>query len=559
VVAFTIFAYYRGIAYLDVFAAPRFLRGDWTTYIVSSNYLRTSPLFTLPIAKVPDYIAPVGTNLAMTDSLPVISPIHRAVLAIWPDRAVQLIGWEMLMAVALTFLLVAHFLDTVTEVDLAPLPREGLTLALATIVTTAPFWGAQAIHPALMQQWILVWALAGALRRCPSVLGGHLRPIEQGWTGIGPICAAAAVQPYLIPMAALPALAPDLARVRTAPKQVAIKFAVAAGAVVAISLLLGYIGSGGKAGSSGFGYYAADLVTAFNPMRYSNWLHALGVTRGAIGGFGYLGVGALALVAAGAFIGLARRLRRRGQAGEAADVSATDDTPGAANRWPARWLFLSIGMLTVFAVLPHVRFLGHQLVDLSSLTRHVHSLTAVFRVNGRFVWPFLWLVLLLAAAGVLRAGRLLAPCVIGLALVLQLGDVARPGSPLRPEPQVEYEAARHALLAQRADGATSVQFQPPVVIPGCNNLDFGPQFERLGDVLLASAVLRLPVNSGYTARLVPAFVRINCRAQPAAYAAGDYDPSVVYVLPASGTTVPAGLTCTQITREMLGCRAVRTR
>jgi hypothetical protein len=97
------------------------------------------------------------------------------------------------------------------------------------------------------------------------------------------------------------------------------------------------------------------------------------------------------------------------------------------------------------------------------------------------------------------------------------------------------------------------------VIPGCNNQEFGPQFERLGDVLLASAVLRLPVNSGYTARLVPDFLAINCRAQPAAFAAGDYDPRVVYVLPSSGTSVPAGLACTQITREMFGCRAVRTR
>src|SRR4051812_41844716 len=162
-VAFVIFAWYHGVAYLDILAAPRFLHGDWTTYIVSSNYLRTSPLLTMPIAKLPGYIAPVGTHLATTDSLPVISPLYRLLLGLWPDRPVQLVGWEVLAAIVLTFLTVARFLDAVTDAGLRPLPRELLTLALATVVTVAPFWAVQDGHPALMQQWILVWALAGAL------------------------------------------------------------------------------------------------------------------------------------------------------------------------------------------------------------------------------------------------------------------------------------------------------------------------------------------------------------------------------------------------------------
>jgi len=179
----------------------------------------------------------------------------------------------------------------------------------------------------------------------------------------------------------------------------------------------------------------------------------------------------------------------------------------------------------------------------------------VFRVNGRFVWPLLWLALLLASACVLRAGRTIAPCVVGTALVLQLGDVPRPASLLRPPADVEYDAARQTLLTEKAAGATAVQLQPPVVLPGCFNQEFGSKVERIGDVLLAAAVLRLPVNSGYTARLVPKFVTINCRAQRAAYAAGHYDPRVVYVLPDSRTPPPAGLTCTPLTRAMLACRA----
>jgi hypothetical protein len=464
---------------------------------------------------------------------------------------VQLVGWEVLAAVVLTFLTVTRFLDAVTGVRLRPLPRELLTLALATVMTLAPFWDIQDGHPALMQQWILVWALAGALRRCPTVLGGHLRPIEPGWTGLGPICAAAAVHPYLIPMAALPALAPDVARLGRAPRRVVTKIAAALGSAVAISVVLGYLGSGAKLGSVGFGNGAADVATMLNPSHYSNWFDAMRYSPGPVGGFGYLGVGALVVVGAGAALAVVLRIAHR-------SGGVSDRAP--ASRWPARCLYLSIALLTIFAMSPQVRILGHQLIDVTTVTRHIESVTAVYRVNGRFVWPALWLTLLLASARTLRAGRIVVSCIVGAALILQLGDVARPPSLLRPPGDVEYDAARQTLLRQIAAGATAVQFEPPVLLPGCHDPKAnGSDFERLGDVLLAASVLRLPVNSGYTARVVPKLIAINCVAQPAAYRAGHYDPSVVYVLHPSGNAVPANLTCTGLTREMIACRAVRTR
>jgi hypothetical protein len=546
-VAFVIFAAYHGLAYLDIFAAPRFLQGDWTTYVVSSNYLRTSPVLTVPIATVPGYIAPVGTNLGMTDALPVISPLYRVLLEVWPDRPIALVGWEVLVAIVLTFLTVARLLDAVTGVRLRPLPRELATLALATVATLAPFWSIQVGHPALMQQWIIVWALAGALRRCPTVLRGHLRPIAPGWTGLGPICVAAAVHPYLIPMAALPALAPDVARLRRAPQQVLAKGAVALISVVAISVILGYLGTGARLGSSGFGYYAADLATVLNPMGYSNWLGDLHLSPGADGGYGYLGVGALVLVAAGAVAAIVRVVARRSGSGPA---------PAPVDPWPARCLYLAIALLTTFAVLPEVRVFGHQVLDLTLLTRHVASATAVYRVNGRSVWPVLWLTLLLGTASALRAGRRAAACIVGGALVLQVGDAALPATPLRPPARVEYDAARRTLQTEIASGATSVQFQPPVVMPGCHAARArGADFQRLGDVLLAAAVLRLPVNSGYTARLVPRFVAVDCKAEAAAYRARDFDPRVVYVRPAAAGRIPRRLSCARITRAMLACRS----
>ena len=65
---------------------------DWTTYIVSPNYLRGGPLLSLPIGQIPKYVAPVGTALAHTDTVPLLTPLYRLLLAIYPDRPIQLLS-----------------------------------------------------------------------------------------------------------------------------------------------------------------------------------------------------------------------------------------------------------------------------------------------------------------------------------------------------------------------------------------------------------------------------------------------------------------------------------
>src|SRR4051794_9143846 len=55
--------------------APQMMTNDWVTYIVAPNYLRSAPVLSLPIGRVPDYIAPVGSSLGLSDAVPVLTPI----------------------------------------------------------------------------------------------------------------------------------------------------------------------------------------------------------------------------------------------------------------------------------------------------------------------------------------------------------------------------------------------------------------------------------------------------------------------------------------------------
>ncbi len=553
VVPTLLFGRYHRFTYLNPVKVARLLVGDdWTTYLVSPNFLRGAPLLSLPLAKVPGYLAPAGTSLAKTDSVPALMPLYRLLLAILPGRPVQLVGLMLFVAFLGTFNAVARFCDHV-RVDVPWAAREAVTLAAGAVFVIAPFWNIQYVHPALMQHWILVWALTGALRRCPTFLGGRFEQTRRRGTGLGPICVAAAVQPYLIPMVALPALAPDFAFLRTRPWWLVRKVLTALAAIVVISVALGYLGGGGKLGSTGFGDYAGDLGTVLDPDAQSRFVADLPSTAGAVGGYGYLGLGAALVAGYGIVVTLRQRRTRawRLAVGEPGPFDATHP----ADRAALRWFGLGVGLVTLYALLPDVRLFGRTILRFDRLTDPFSSLTALFRVNGRFVWMALWLALLVGAAYLLVARMRVAAVVLTAAVGLQVADVV-PWTPLvRPTETIQYDGALRVFEAQRDTGARSVQFQPPVVIPGCYAQEYG-SFGALGDALLAASVAGLSVNSGYTARLSPEHVERNCTTEARAFVQGTYADDVLYVLP-KGAETPIALRCEPLTTELSACRTAR--
>jgi hypothetical protein len=543
-VPLAIFARYYDLAYLNVANAPRMLVGDdWTTYLVSPNYLRSSSVFAFPIGELTHYLSPVGTSLAQTDSLPILTPIYRVLLALLPGRPIQLVGPLILSAILLTFNAVARFLDSI-EIDRPWLAREAATLAAAALLVTAPFWNLQHSHPALMQQWIIVWSLSLALRRCPGVLRGKLRVETNRWAGLGPVFAASAVQPYLIPMVLVPGIAPDLIAWRTQPKWLLTKLALALGGTVVITYTLGYLVTGVRLGSTGFGAYSADLLALVDSDGHSRLLANLPSTPDAVGGYAYVGLGGVALLLSGIVIAIGHRWNQRTQSNQAV----------REGKGKPRILYGSVLLLSVYALMPQIRLGGETIVDLSALTEPLSSLTALFRVNGRFVWVVVWLGLLLVSGWILvglkahHAVWLLSGC-----LVLQIVDVIPFPLYLRDPATIEYDGALAQLQQEKNAGVRSIQFQPPLVIPGCYPPEFR-SFAAVGDVLLASAVLDLPVNSGYTARAREGATVAICEQQAQEFRLGTVAPTILYIVPKGGFA-PESLNCSPLTSHLDMCRS----
>jgi Family of unknown function (DUF6311) len=467
VVPVILFGRYQRFAYLVPTASPRMLVGDdWTTYLVSPNYLRGSAFLTWPLARVPGYIAPDGTSLGQTDIVPVLTPLYRALLQVLPGKPVQIVGFLLLFAYLASYFLCFNFVQSFTKRH----PwwvRELAAASTASIIVIAPFWNLQYVHPALMQQWVLIWAVIGSLRRCFNSQPERARTAR--WSTV-PVLVSAVLQPYLIPMTAAICLGPDLALVRLHPLAVIKKWTITIFAALFLAFALGYIESGSNLGSDGFGSYASDLVALVDPDNQSNILPNIATTPGAIGGYAYPGMGALMLLFSAVVTGVLRPFRSRSDlAGKEAEPDEFNGDP-VSHHGRARFVgLLAVVFLTgVFAIGPAIRIRTRKVLDVSRITDHVSSLTAVFRVNGRFVWVTVWFILLLSIAHVcqIASSRFLS---IGLPVffILQLFDVV-PWTPLlRANGSIEYDAARSTLTKLKSGGIETIQFIPPVLIPGC--------------------------------------------------------------------------------------------
>ncbi len=83
-------------------------------------------------------------------------------------------------------------------------------------------------------------------------------------------------------------------------------------------------------------------------------------------------------------------------------------------------LLVAVGVLTLFAFSTRVTLGSTELVDFTP--KHLFAIGA-FRCSGRFIWPSVYLITLLAIATVARRGRRFAIPLLGIAFLAQLLDL----------------------------------------------------------------------------------------------------------------------------------------
>lgn len=530
-VAGVVFAARVGRWTLNPLNAPRLIVEqdpivDWATYIVGPNYLRTAPILSFPLGSVPDHIAPTGTSLAATDSSPLLTPLYRVANAIWPDRPWQLLGWIVLVAYVLVMVSTTAF---VTAGVRALRRRAELAwsdhLAIRCVGAAAlfmPFFSDRIRHVTLMQQWLVVVALYLAIfRRAPS---RHTSVMV-----VGTIVLATAIQPYFLPMIGLVSL-PYVVRTLRADRTHGIVAVLSTGVGVgAAALGLGYIAPGSSGRNVGFGAYSADLRFLVASQDRSRLVAGMEVYPLTFEGSGWIGAGMLGLVVAACALVLATgQLDRR-------VLRAVLPAAAAAL------------VLVVLAALPNIRFGGRELLHLEGTPFAFSVFGEVFRTNGRLVWACAWLVVLAAACVVIAVPRRAIVGLVVAAMLVQFWDSPRMVVPSAPT--ATYESAERILDGWRREGISEVQIQPPWINYSC---DLMVPYQELMTVVLASAVLRLPSNSGYPGRPSADFAQ-QCVAQAEAFRGDGLRADVAYVVNATDP-MTAELDCRPINDVVSACR-----
>jgi hypothetical protein len=529
------FGWFLDFRLLDITRAFPLLIGDWATYIAAPNFVRDGPWLSFPLGRLPGYMAPVGTWLGQIDSWPILYPLYRVLSLAMPHRPFQLIGWQLLASMVVTFGVVRRYLRIETlQVFDDELRAELVATAGAVVLLAQPYYLLHIGHPALFQMWVIPWGLIVSTRLLEQRRGGDVRVSTTAF--LAPLATAAVLNPYLLLMLLPVMFVPLVATAKGHVRESAYRIAAALVLVLGLSLALGYIGTGGRSQSDGFGLYMADAGLLFDAGGLSKTWPNLPPNL-SLEGFGFPGTALLLLAVGVAVVIVVRRLR--GQPSE-------DRTW----MWP---LWVGVGLAMVWAMMPVIRLFDHVVLDMNEALAPFSRITASVRTNGRFAWPLLWLIGLVTVRYLARQPRAVAHGLLVVAAFAQVADAVRPTIPLATD---QYGPAMAIVREAVATGITRVEFQPPNIWTDCPAHEFGP-FESIAQLSVASAVEGLAVNSGYPSRGSDEFLHEICEQQRAAYLAGRLEPDVLYVLPAGVEPVSTELECRPTDLVVTVCRLPR--
>jgi hypothetical protein len=493
---------------------------DWGTHLLGWLFFRNDP-WSLPLGRIGSYVYPVGTTVGFTDSTPWVASLLKPLSPLLPE-AFQYIGPWLALCCVLMGIAGALAVRAFS-------PSPWLQALGGAMFVTSPLLITRVGHPSLCAQWLLVAAIAMLL--APVREPGGARRFVRGAVALSLL--AAGIHPYLAAMMLLLSLALfcRLSLVdRLAPPTAAIGATVVlGGSIVGVLALFGFLGGGETLGAYGFGFYNSDLLALINPRGQSRWLPDLPAARPHYEGWGFLGAGALALIA---FTLLSLVVRRQ----------------SAALPWRrALPLVVAAAAATLFSCATEINAGGHTLLRLDALYRPLAPASEILRATGRFIWIAHYALL---SAAVLLTVRLWREAVAGIALAgalgLQIADFSWKGTAVFSRPPLD------AGLRSPAWQTLGSEYRHLALVPPQIAYMRGScEGELPGEFRVPFAYLayqqRMTINGGYLARYDAAAVRRACDELLAAVRSGNLDPQTVY-LPGAATlsalrSARANVTC----------------
>ena len=498
------FVHLTDLHVLDVRAVDAVAAGDVAYHALARDFAQWDS-WHWPLARIDNYLFPVGTSAVFTDANPWVTLVSKALL---PKNAppLQLIGPWLALCMALQGWFGSRIGALAT--------RDPLERALAgALFVTAPVLTHRLAHDTLAAHWVILALLEPALRPASDARASRSALLQSAAV----LTFAAGLHPTLFAMSLPLVLVTALRHGRPSTRSSCALLAAMVVGPAAVWISFGTVGRHVEHGAFGFGHFSANLLTLVDPYdaARSAILPPLSHGAGQYEGFGYLGAGALAL----AFLGVILAWRGRRAA-------------GSRDRRSARaWLAVALAALVsaVFAFSSRI-MLGSLLVaDLSVLYRPIHAVTEAFRSSGRFIWPLHYVVVAFAVAQAAGLRARYARGVLAVALALQLFDSRRVDArgvftlaapPETPSALWQLASADYAhLVLDPPQVETNAAVCPQGQLPPGSFIPFAQIARRA----------HLTFNSGQAARVDEAAMTAYCQGLARDGAAGIFDPLAIYV------------------------------
>jgi hypothetical protein len=485
-----LFVYVAGLRTIDPREIGWLMRWDWQHHYLGWLFFRHEA-WTLPPGRILSLLAPLGTSIGYTDSIPL------AALGLKPFSLMLPVDFQYFGLWLTGCFLFQGIFGALLVGVLRPSLGEHLVGVL--ILVSSPVLLNRVGHPALASHWLL---LAGLWLYFAK--GSFL-----GWWLL--VATASLVHPYVAAMVLGIAGAAHLERFvegGLAPARAALRLAILVLTCLAGWWTAGLLLEGAAPGSEGgVGFYSMNLLAPFGPMGTSAFLPDLPVaTEGQYEGYNYLGVGVILLG-----IGAAVTLLRHPPSREIVRRTAP--------------LAFVCGLFTLIAISPTVTFGRRTILALPDLS---YGMLNVFRATGRFFWPANYLIVFgVIAALIGRYRDRTAVSILALGLAIQAADLSRVYAnyrQVRGDPgwfalSMPLRDARWSELASRADHLTMV---PPSLC--------GPPAGPEVPLALLAGRHGLTLNAGFASRLDLVAVARSCESQRRELASGLVRARTLYVV-----------------------------
>jgi len=383
-----------GVVYWTFWVDPAILNPTYVDWLLVDtdrgvNYFgwalfRDTP-WLMPLGLNPRYGLELSSSIVYSDSIPLLAIPFKALGGLLP-RPFQYLGlWTLGCAI----------LQGVFGYLLAR--RLGAGIAAALVVSAfcvaAPVLVARSNHLALTAHWTLLAAFYLYFGRATRLMP---------WVAL--LAVVAAIHPYLYAMVLAVFCADLLRRHRLQSAPAARLFGDGILAVLVSVAVMWAIGVfvGASPGAGGFGYFKHDLLGLVDAGRFSRLPMDIPSGSGAYEGFGFLGIGVILL-------GLA-----------ALPAAGQLKTMAAPGNWP---LALAVALMFLFALSNALDIAGTTIVTLP-LPDSIERLAGIFRSSGRFVWPTVYMLTIIAVLGAVSRYPRYGTAIAAGCLALQLFDMA---------------------------------------------------------------------------------------------------------------------------------------